>query len=121
MLNLLGNALRYGKLGVPPVLNVRSETCGNRLRISVADNGVGIAPEYHQKIFEIFERVPTPKTQDSTGIGLAIFSKAIERLGGSVGVESTPGIGSTFWFELPGVAAVAPIANGDAQATLMEK
>jgi signal transduction histidine kinase len=77
----------------------------------VQDNGIGIAPEYQRKIFGIFERVPTPKTKDSTGIGLAIVSKAIERLGGTVGVISEPGVGSTFWFELPGARAVA--GNGD--------
>ena len=121
MLNLLGNGMRYGKLGVPPVLMVRSEAHGNRLRVYIEDNGIGIAPEYHQKIFEIFERVPTPKTQGSTGIGLAIVSKAIERLGGSVGVESSPGVGSTFWFELPGVAAVAPNGSIESQATILGK
>jgi signal transduction histidine kinase len=103
MLNLLANAVRYGKLGVPPVLNIRSERRNNRIRISVQDNGIGIAPQYHQKIFQVFERVPTPGTQDSTGVGLAIVTKSLERLGGTVGVESEPGIGSTFWFELPGV------------------
>src|SRR5882724_985200 len=72
MLNLIGNALRYGRLGVAPALNVRSECHGNRIKVSVQDNGIGIAPQYHHKIFEIFERVPTPNTQDSTGVGLAI-------------------------------------------------
>jgi|ERR1051326_1130491 signal transduction histidine kinase len=121
MLNLLGNGLRYGKLGVPPVLNVRCESRNNRLRIFVQDNGIGIAPEYHQKIFEIFERVPTPKTQGSTGVGLAIVSKAVERLGGTVGVESTPGAGSTFWFELPGVTSIAANGNAETRATVLIK
>src|SRR5438552_10163600 len=76
MLNLLGNALRYAKLGVPPALNIRSQCQGNRIRISVQDNGIGIAPQYHKKIFEIFERVPTPSTEDSTGVGLAIVTKS---------------------------------------------
>ena len=111
MLNLIGNAVRYGKPDNIPEVAVRSETRGNRVRISVQDNGIGIAPEYQRKIFGIFERVPTPKTKDSTGIGLAIVSKAIERLGGTVGVISEPGVGSTFWFELPGARAVA--GNGD--------
>jgi len=107
MLNLLGNALRYGKLGVPPRVLVRSEGRDNRIRISVQDNGIGIAAQYHQKIFEVFERVPTPNTQDSTGIGLAIVAKSVERLGGTVGLESQPGAGTTFWFELPGVTPLA--------------
>lgn len=121
MLNLLGNALRYGKLGVAPVLTVRSETRGSYIKILVQDNGIGIAPEYHRKIFEIFERVPTPKTQDSTGVGLAIVAKAIERLGGTVGVESTPGAGSTFWFELPGVTSIAANSLSDSQSALVLK
>jgi signal transduction histidine kinase len=106
MLNLLANGLRYAKLGVAPVLKVQSESRQNRIRISVQDNGIGIAPQYHKKIFEIFERVPTPSTQGSTGVGLAIVAKSIERLGGSFGVESEPGSGSTFWFEL---LAVTPL------------
>jgi len=106
MLNLLGNALRYGKLGVAPVVSVRAEHRNNHIRIIVQDNGIGIAPEYHRKIFEIFERVPDGRTRDSTGIGLAIVSKSIERLGGTLGVESTPGAGSTFWFELPEITAM---------------
>ena len=111
MLNLITNALRYGKFGVAPALNIRSESRDNRIRISVQDNGIGIAPEFHQKIFEVFERVPTASTQESTGIGLAIVSKSIERLGGSVGVESRPGAGSTFWFELPVVTPLAPVIH----------
>jgi len=107
MLNLLGNALRYGKLRVSPILNIRSESRDNCIRITVQDNGIGIAPQFHQKIFQIFERVPTANTQDSTGIGLAIVAKAMERLGGTVGVESQAGAGSTFWFELP---AVTPLS-----------
>jgi signal transduction histidine kinase len=101
MLNLIGNALRYVKPGVSPVLNIITEPRFNRVRISVQDRGIGIAPEFHQKIFQMFERVPTANTQDSTGVGLAIVAKAIERLGGAVGVESQIGEGSTFWFELP--------------------
>jgi len=107
MLNLVGNALRYAKLGVPPSLHIRAELRSSRIRICVDDNGIGVAPEFHQKIFEIFERVPTVNTQDSTGVGLAIVAKAIERLGGTVGVESQPGVGSTFWFELLAVTTLA--------------
>lgn len=101
MLNLLGNALRYSKPGVPAAIQVQSESSGHRIRISVQDQGIGIAPEYHQKIFEIFERVPTAGNQGGTGIGLAIVAKCIERLAGTLGLESKPDEGSTFWFELP--------------------
>ena len=100
MLNLLSNAVRYGKPDAPPMIKVSKTVRGDRLRISVTDNGIGISPKYHQKIFQIFERVPTASTADCTGVGLAIVAKAIERLGGAVGVDSEPGAGSTFWFEL---------------------
>jgi signal transduction histidine kinase len=110
MLNLLGNALKYGKLGIAPALEIRSESHDNHIRISVADNGIGIAPEYQQKIFEIFERVPNSDRHSGTGIGLAIVAKSIERLNGTLGVNSTPGAGSTFWFNLPAVTPVVAVS-----------
>ena len=106
MMNLIGNGLKYGKLGVAPRLAIRSERNKGQIRVLVQDNGIGVLPEYQHKIFEIFERVPGPTQQAGTGIGLAIVAKAIERLGGEVGVESTPGSGSIFWFELPAVSAI---------------
>ena len=68
------------------------------MRLFVKDNGIGIALDQQEKIFEIFQQVE--KAPDSTGIGLAIVKKAIERMGGIVGVQSEPGHGSTFWIEL---------------------
>src|SRR4051812_13688199 len=70
------------------------------VRIWVEDNGIGIAPEYQKKIFGLFERVGDVSTYQGTGIGLAIVAKATQRMGGSCGVESTPGEGSRFWIEL---------------------
>jgi signal transduction histidine kinase len=101
MLNLLSNALKYRRPDVALMLHIRSECQSNRVRISVKDNGIGVAPQYHKKIFEIFERIPTHSSQASTGVGLAIVAKSIERLRGSVGIASKPGAGSVFWFELP--------------------
>lgn len=112
MLNLVGNALKYAKLGIAPVVNIRTERRGNHVRVLVQDNGIGIAPEYQQKIFEIFERVPNSEQHTGTGVGLAIVAKSIERLGGSLGVESSAGAGSIFWFELPHVMPVS--IEGDA-------
>ena len=74
------------------------------VRIWVEDNGIGIAPDYHKKIFGLFERVGDVSTYQGTGIGLAIVAKATQRMGGSCGVESTPGEGSRFWIELPAAA-----------------
>ena len=107
MLNLVGNALRYGKLGSPADITISSKLRGKSLRMSVTDKGIGISPEYQQKIFQIFERLPGSDDDEGTGVGLAIVAKAVERLGGRVGVISSPGQGSTFWFELPAVVDLA--------------
>ena len=106
MLNLLSNALTYGNPGILPVINIRSEPRGNRLRVRVRDNGIGVASQYHQKIFELFERIPGTDGHSGTGVGLAIVAKSIESLGGTFGVESNPGAGSTFWFELPAATSL---------------
>jgi signal transduction histidine kinase len=80
------------------------------VRIWVEDNGVGIAPESHQKIFGIFERA-TDQATEGTGIGLAIVARAMQRMHGSCGVTSTVGQGSRFWLVFhvpPAAAAVSP-------------
>ena len=68
------------------------------VRLLVQDNGIGIPAEAHSKIFEIFQRLSTK--YEGTGIGLAIVKKAVERMGGKLGLQSTPGGGSTFWLDL---------------------
>jgi PAS domain S-box-containing protein len=99
--NLIGNALKYhGDL--PPRIHVSAEPSGNDWRIAVSDNGMGIAPEYHQTIFGVFKRLHTKKI-DGTGIGLAICQRIVERTGGRIWVESSPGNGSTFYFTAPSV------------------
>jgi signal transduction histidine kinase len=71
------------------------------VRIWVEDNGVGIDPAYHEKIFGLFERAGNLKAHDGTGVGLAIVARATQRMGGLCGVESQLGAGSRFWIELP--------------------
>ena len=101
--NLIGNAIKFVKRGEPPSVTVRTEPRGATVRVWVEDRGIGIDPRHHAKIFGIFERLHTLREYDGTGIGLAIVRKAVERMNGTVGFESTPGVGTRFWIELPAV------------------
>ena len=98
--NLIGNALKFVEPGVTPKVIVRSETAGDKARISIIDNGVGIAPDNRRRIFQIFGRVYSENRYPGSGIGLAIVMKAVSRMGGEAGFESELGKGSTFWFTL---------------------
>jgi signal transduction histidine kinase len=100
--NLLSNALKFVPPGVQPKANVRAESKEGRVRLWVEDNGIGIDPALHPKLFQVFERLVQPKDFPGTGIGLAIVRKAVERMGGLAGLESDLGKGSRFWIELPG-------------------
>lgn len=101
--NLIGNALKFVAPEVRPQVAVRAEAREKWVRIWVEDNGIGIEPAYHAKIFGLFERLHLDKQYRGTGLGLAIVQKGAERMGGSAGVESEPGQGSRFWVELPAV------------------
>jgi len=72
-----------------------------RVRIYVRDNGIGIAPEHHRQVFGIFERIQGTVKFEGTGIGLAIVARAVQRMNGRCGVDSSLGKGSCFWIELP--------------------
>jgi PAS domain S-box-containing protein len=98
--NLLGNAVKFVAPGVHPSVRVWTAVEGERVRLWVADNGIGIPAEAREKIFGMFQRLHSQKTYEGTGIGLAIVKKAVERMGGRLGVESEPGRGSRFWVEL---------------------
>jgi signal transduction histidine kinase len=101
MQNLIGNALKYRHLERPPVVRVSACAGASETVFTVADNGIGIEPEYFDKIFQIFQRLHGRDRYPGTGIGLAICKKIVERHGGRVRVESKPGEGSTFSFSLP--------------------
>lgn len=101
IVNLMANAVKFVSPGVKPVVNVRADRRGDRVRVWFEDNGIGIAPDDHERIFGLFERLHPSDKYPGTGIGLAIVRKGIERLNGEVGVESELGQGSRFWFELP--------------------
>ena len=98
--NLLSNALKFHKANEPARVRVWGQRSGPRVRIWVEDEGIGIAPEHQRKIFGAFERLHGQEAFPGTGIGLAIVRTGVERMGGSVGVESSPGTGARFWIEL---------------------
>jgi signal transduction histidine kinase len=99
--NLLTNSVKFVKPGVHPVIRVRTEVNCKLVRIWIEDNGVGIDPEQHERIFKMFERLNPKAGYDGTGIGLAIVRKAVEKMGGNVGLKSDGECGSQFWIELP--------------------
>jgi PAS domain S-box-containing protein len=98
--NLIGNAVKFRRKAAPRV-HVSARKREDGWRFAVRDNGIGIARQYHERIFEIFQRLHTRKKYPGTGIGLAICKRIVERLGGRIWVESKPNKGSTFYFQLP--------------------
>lgn len=102
LFNLISNGLKFHAPGVPPRVEIQIGPGENGFsRISVTDNGIGIAPQHHARIFQVFERLHGPETYPGTGIGLAIVKRGIERMSGRYGLTSHLGKGSTFWIELP--------------------
>ncbi|MEO5337668.1 MAG: ATP-binding protein [Magnetospirillum sp. WYHS-4] len=104
--NLIGNAIKYRAPDRVPEVRLSARRQGADWRISVADNGIGIAPEYFERIFLIFKRLHTQDVYEGTGIGLAICKRIAERHGGRIWVESEPDKGSVFHFTVP--AAESP-------------
>jgi PAS domain S-box-containing protein len=100
--NLLSNSLKFVLPGRTPEVTIAAQRNGRTVRLSFRDNGIGIPSEHHGRIFHLFERLDVQQGYPGTGVGLAIVQKGVERMGGRVGVDSSPGKGSTFWIELPG-------------------
>ena len=101
VLNLVNNALKYHHPERPPQVVVSARRDGDGVVLSVADNGIGIDPQYFDRIFMIFQRLHTRDQYPGTGIGLAICKRVAEQHGGSIWLDSTPGQGSTFHVRLP--------------------
>jgi PAS domain S-box-containing protein len=99
--NLIGNAVKYRDPARPPVVRISGRRVGDAWEFTVADNGIGIHPDYFERIFMIFQRLHTHDKYEGSGIGLAICKKIVEHHDGRLWLESVPGEGSTFRFTLP--------------------
>jgi signal transduction histidine kinase len=99
--NLIGNGLKYRREGEAPVVRARAARAQNgSWEIAIADNGIGIEPRFHERVFGLFQRLHTSEEYPGTGMGLAIVKKIVESNGGTVRVESNPGAGATFFVTL---------------------
>jgi signal transduction histidine kinase len=123
--NLVENSIKFVPPGTRPRVEIRAELRSSICRLWIQDNGIGIPEPYRQRIFEVFETLPSPQVGEGTGIGLAIVKQGMQRMGGRVGLESRPSHGSRFWIELPAVSRTAskapaqpkPSINGNGHAT----
>lgn len=100
--NLLENALKFSRDAAEPHVEITATAVGARVALRFKDNGIGFDMKYHDRIFEIFQRLHRVEDYPGTGIGLAMVKKAVQRMGGRIRAESEPGQGATFHLDLPG-------------------
>jgi signal transduction histidine kinase len=112
--NLVGNSIKFRRTDTTPQVHVSATLEGPDWVIVVRDNGIGIDERFRDKVFAVFQRLKRDDTVPGTGIGLALCRKIVERHGGSIAFESTPGVGSAFRFTLPVAGAPAPDMDEDA-------
>jgi len=115
IINLLSNAIKYNRPGGAVVVQC-AVSGGNRVRISVKDDGAGLAPEQLARLFEPFNRLGQDNgSEEGTGIGLVITKQLVELMGGAIGVDSKVGVGSVFWIELPTANSLESAHGGSSQ------
>jgi len=99
--NLIGNAVKFSRASASPRVEIGARSEAGRRILWVRDNGVGFDMKYHDRIFGIFQRLHRAEDYPGTGVGLALVAKAVQRMGGRVWAESSPGDGATFYLEFP--------------------
>jgi signal transduction histidine kinase len=117
-LNLMTNAIKFssGRPGIRPIVHVEGREMIDGFEFVVRDNGIGIAPEHHKEVFDIFKRLDTAQKYEGTGAGLSIVKSVVEDHGGKIWIVSAPGSGSEFHFTIPRSLEISASAEGPAGA-----